>query len=250
MVNLQLQLASITVQTMTLEGNLILKDLKIKILCVFNVAPKVSYFVVKHSNFRNLEVDKIIVHEDYCTDHQVGHDIALLKLKEQVDLSRHTPACLPPRDAKAADYIGKTASVYGWGLFKESLPCDSQEHLQPPTSTVLRETTETILSNEKCKQSSGMFPCCPNGTPTECPVCPNCTTSMMGGEYRVRNDMLCGIKPGTGICNGDSGGPFTVEADGKHTLVGISSWSFGCARVSIHILIFCFKMVIHITYGL
>ena len=216
---------------MTLEGNLILKDLKIKILCVFNVAPKVSYFVVKHSNFRNLEVDKIIVHEDYCADHQVGHDIALLKLKEQVDLSRHTPACLPPRDAKAADYIGKTASVYGWGRFKETLPCYSQEPLQPPLSTVLRETTETVLSNEKCKQSSGMFPCCPYGTPTECLVCPNCTDSMMD----VTDDMLCAYKSEKGSCQGDSGGPLTVEADGKHTLLGISSWGLGCARVSIHI---------------
>ena len=129
-------------------------------------------------------------------------------------LSRHTPACLPPRDAKAADYIGKTASVYGWGLFKESLPCDSQEHLQPPSSTVLRETTETILSNEKCKQSSGMFPCCPYGTPTECLVCPNCTDSMMD----LTDDMLCGYKSEKGACQGDSGGPLTVEADGKHTL--------------------------------
>ena len=196
-----------------------------------------SYFVEKHSNFRNLEVDKIIVHEDYCADHEIGHDIALLKLKEKVDLSRHTPACLPPRDAKAADYIGKTASVYGWGLFKETLPCDSQEHLQPPTSTVLRETTETILSNEKCKQSSGMFPCCQNGTPTKCQVCPNCTVSMMSGLLQVTDDMLCGYKSEKGSCQGDSGGPLTVEADGKHTLVGVVSWGFGCALVSFLILI-------------
>ena len=77
-----------------------------------------SYFVEKHSNFRNLEVDKIIVHEDYCADHHLGHDIALLKLKEEVDLSIHTPACLPPKDA---DYSGKLASVYGWGLTKDSI---------------------------------------------------------------------------------------------------------------------------------
>ena len=79
-----------------------------------------SYFVEKHSNFRNLEVDKIIVHEDYCADHHFGHDIALLKLKEKVDLSRHTLACLPPENE---DYAGKTASVFGWGQTKDQALC-------------------------------------------------------------------------------------------------------------------------------
>ena len=37
-------------------------------------------------------------------------DLALLKLAEEVDLSVHTPACLP---APERDYTGQIGSVYG-----------------------------------------------------------------------------------------------------------------------------------------
>ena len=66
----------------------------------------------------------------------------------------------------------------------------------------------------------------------------------------LTDDMLCGYKSEKGSCQGDSGGPLTVEADGKHTLVGVVSWGPGCAQVSIHILILCFKMVILMAYNI
>ena len=50
-----------------------------------------------------------IVHPDYDSI-TTNNDIALLKLAEAVDLSIHTPACLP---ASTADYVGQTAKVYG-----------------------------------------------------------------------------------------------------------------------------------------
>ena len=51
---------------------------------------------------RVLEIEKTIIHKDYCLDYV--HDIALLKLKEKVDLSTYTPACLAPANA---NYMGK-----------------------------------------------------------------------------------------------------------------------------------------------
>ena len=51
-----------------------------------------------------------IVHEKYNGFSQDGHDIALLKLAESVDLTVYTPACLPK---SGADYTGKTGKVYG-----------------------------------------------------------------------------------------------------------------------------------------
>ena len=48
--------------------------------------------------------------------------------------------------------------------------------------------------------------------------------SMVG---RLTADMVCGLKTGTGICFGDSGGPATVDVEGQHTLVGVSSWILG-----------------------
>ena len=41
----------------------------------------------------------------------------------------------------------------------------------------------------------------------------------------VADDMVCGIQTGQGHCYGDSGGPFTVEEGGQHTLVGVTSWA-------------------------
>ena len=165
-----------------------------------------------------LEIEKTIIHEDYCL-YQV-HDIALLKLKEKVDLSIYTPACLAPADA---DYTGKTASLYGWGTEEDAASCASP---QPAISPLLKETTQTIISNEECEQGSGFAPCCDDNG-----IAALCKTSMLG---RVKDDMLCGYNSGRDSFQGDSGGPFTVEEDGKHTLVGIVSWGKGCARVSTH----------------
>ena len=169
---------------------------------------------------RVLEIEKTIIHKDYCLDYV--HDIALLKLKEKVDLSTYTPACLAPANA---NYTGKTASVYGWGREKFAPKCVPK----PPFSPVLKETTQTILSNEECKQRSGFAPCCSlTGTVDLCDY------SM---KDQLTNDMLCGYNSGTDACQGDSGGPLTVDEDGKHTLVGVVSWGFGCAWVSFLMLI-------------
>ena len=119
----------------------------------------------------------------------------------------------------------KTASVYGWGREKFAPKCVPK----PPFSPVLKETTQTILSNEECKQRSGFAPCCSlTGTVDLCDY------SM---KDQLTNDMLCGYNSGTDACQGDSGGPLTVDEDGKHTLVGVVSWGFGCAWVSFLMLI-------------
>ena len=83
---------------------------------------------------RNLKIAKIIIHEDYCVgNNEYDHDIALVKLKEKVDVSIHTPACLPPKDV---DYSGKLASVYGWGATKtpQTHPKAAQT---PPKSSLM-----------------------------------------------------------------------------------------------------------------
>ena len=55
---------------------------------------------------------KVITHELYSPIPKFRHsnDIALLKLAEEVDLSVHTPACLPP---PGKDFTGQMGSVYG-----------------------------------------------------------------------------------------------------------------------------------------
>ena len=153
---------------------------------------------------------------------RMENDIALLKLKEKVDLSIYTPACLAPR---GADYTGKTASVYGWGREKFLHRSCFKFNPPPQVSPVLKQTTLTIESNDKCQQRNGTVPVCDKEG--------NEKLHNMSMANNIKDDMLCGYNLGTDACQGDSGGPFTVEVDGKHTLVGVVSWGHGCGQVSV-----------------
>merc|ERR1719507_215155 len=79
-----------------------------------------------------------IVHPDYDAIN-TNNDIALLKLAEAVDLSIHTPACLP---ASSADYVGQTAKVYGWGV--------GPDVCAGTTSSKLLEAEVTVVSDADC----------------------------------------------------------------------------------------------------
>ena len=172
----------------------------------------------------------MIIHERYCQS-TLENDIGLLKLKENLDMSIYTPACLAPKDA---DYTGKTASIYGWGQEKWA-PFNLDKNGQiiygdcvkplPKRSPVLRETTLTIDSKEQCKQRSGKYLWC-NGTN-------EIFVPVSVADAELTDDMLCAYNAGKDSCQGDSGGPLTVEVDGKHTLMGIISWGWGCAEVSV-----------------
>jgi len=148
---------------------------------------------------KNLELEKIILHEDYDSSTK-QHDIALLKLKEPLDLSVYTPACMP---ASGVDFTGETAWVYGWG---------KTDMFSDYNADTLRETTQTILSNEECSTKEGEID--------------DVAYSMAGS---ITDDMICGEATGQDACQGDSGGPFTVEVEGSHHLAGVTSWGYGCA---------------------
>ena len=71
---------------------------------------------IKHETFletKQFRLKNIVVHEGYGKKKEEGflHDIALLELAEEVDLSVYTPVCLPSsvrnRDNTPALAIGK-----------------------------------------------------------------------------------------------------------------------------------------------
>jgi len=128
-----------------------------------------------------------------------------------VDVSVYMPACLP---AKGKDWTGKEGWVYGWG----TLYSGAQS-----LSDVLRETSQTVISDEVCEQGSGKI----NYTDPDTGVTSLVDVTMEG--MLTKDDMFCAEKTGQDSCQGDSGGPFTVEENGKHFLAGVVSWGLGCA---------------------
>ena len=144
---------------------------------------------------KNLKIDRAIIHPKY-NDRNDNNDIALLKLKNPLDLAKYTPVCLPARNQI---FVGKTAWVYGWGIF---------ENGNDDISPVLMQTTQQVVASDKCEQI-----------------------------WQFRNifpSQLCALAQDQDSCTGDSGGPITVEVDGRHILIG--AVSFGtepCATVDI-----------------
>ena len=60
-----------------------------------------------------MKVERAIIH-DVAQNIPYSNDLALLKLAEEVDLSVHTPVCLP---APGRDYTGHIGSTYGEKMF-------------------------------------------------------------------------------------------------------------------------------------
>ena len=171
-----------------------------------------------------LKIKKIIRHwlavecDNQYTNNPIRNDIALIQLEESLN-STYMPACLAP---KKKDYTGKLASFYGWGRTIDN-PCFTFDSNSP----VLRTTNATIISNEKCEKGNGTYLVCDTNAKSVKP-------DNISYKGQVFEDMICIESLGRGICKGDSGGPMTIEEDGKHILVGVTSWSYGCAKVSIY----------------
>ena len=79
-----------------------------------------------------------------------------------------------------------------------------------------------IISDAACRRSKGRY----KGIKT-------CKEGSADYANKIDDNMLCARYPGKDACTGDSGGPLTVQEDGRHTLVGVVSWGTGCAEVSL-----------------
>ena len=155
---------------------------------------------------KNLKIDRAIIHPEY-NENNDKNDIALLKLKNPLDLAEYTPVCLPERNQM---FVGETAWVYGWGLF---------ENGNPDLSPVLRQTTQQVIASDKCEQ--------------------------IWQFLNIFPSQLCALAQDQDSCTGDSGGPLTVEVAGRHTLIGTVSFGFDvCATVDIFSKITFLPMII------
>jgi len=134
-----------------------------------------------------IQVEKIIIHEDYNFP---PNDIALIVLKEEVDVTIYNTVCLPEKGAK---FAGQNALVYGWGAL---------EYYTGNYPDALQEVELPVQTDEVCIAQHAQ--------------------AADGG-------MLCaGGVEGEDACQGDSGGPLSIEIDGKHQLIGVVSGGKDC----------------------
>jgi len=145
---------------------------------------------------QNIDVAKIIMHENYYTPLRESNDIALINLASPADLGEGVElVCLPDTNHHLPfDNLNKKCWITGWGTlsFRGSSP------------NTLMQASVPLVSKQRCE----------NAYPDQ-----------------IDDSMLCaGLdEGGVDACQGDSGGPLVCEFNGTWYLEGATSWGNGCA---------------------
>ncbi|XP_076301532.1 chymotrypsin-2-like [Lasioglossum baleicum] len=142
----------------------------------------------------NVERDivKIITHENYNSRDSWKNDIALLKVEKPFSKSKLI-SFVPLPSANDVIQPNSQATVSGWGRLRQG----------GPTTIHLQRVNILIANQDYCKLMYNK------------------------AGYNIFESHVCAYDPKVekGSCNGDSGGPLTVN--GK--IVGLVSWAMGCA---------------------
>ncbi|XP_064108356.1 uncharacterized protein LOC135216798 [Macrobrachium nipponense] len=171
-----------------------------------------STYIVRVGDFNTEEeeeeeqefrVASMAIHHLFDKGPYLNNDIAILKIKrkngEGVRFGRYVqPLCLVPPRWNYPPY--RNCTVAGWGSLGIALG----------RSRVLQSALLPILPDEICKADN------------------------VYGDTRLTEGMFCAgyLEGGIDTCQGDSGGPMVCIVDGRHTVVGITSWGHGCARAN------------------
>ncbi|XP_070187360.1 neurotrypsin-like isoform X2 [Littorina saxatilis] len=148
---------------------------------------------------QKFQVEELILHRNYDQDTH-DYDIALLKVKSEdgqgIKFNDYVqPACLPAEET--AYVTGTRCHISGWG-----------------------ETGTDDNSNYPSNLRAAVVPLLPFAT----------CNYLYKGDLTSR--MLCAgyLNGGMDTCQGDSGGPLVCKVDDVYTIMGVTSWGFGCAR--------------------
>ena len=68
-----------------------------------------------------VNVKAVTIHPRYDGYIHHGYDISILELEEELDLAIYTPACLAKWDDNPTSFVGKMATIAGWGLVGEDI---------------------------------------------------------------------------------------------------------------------------------
>ncbi|AKQ64166.1 Alkaline serine protease [Myxococcus hansupus] len=129
-------------------------------------------------------------------DTSSGKDVALVLLATPLDLSgpnaKAIPLITPVDESSRVTTPGVVARATGWGA-----------HFLNDTFNNTLRTTNLIIQSNSVAQAA--YP-----------------------THHITEDQIPAAALGTGICDGDSGGPLTVPYGDTRALAGVLSWGYGC----------------------
>ena len=151
-------------------------------------------------------VDRVLLHESYTTTPTPRNDIALLHL--DADASSPPQMLMGLASAASKARPGVMASLAGFGL---TTPQPLSGGHTGSASKELREVSLPLVDRGVCARILG-----------------NIYTPAQLGP--LDESVVCAGDTGGGrdACNGDSGGPLTVDVDSRRVQVGVVSWGPGC----------------------
>jgi len=147
----------------------------------------------------------LAVHPEFNKRH-LTNDIAVMwirseKYNQTVHYADHiVPICLPELSKSPDEFYeaGLYGIVSGWGLLNET---------DKTGSNSLQHVALPILRSEICLNAYGKFV-----------------------DMDENKQFCAGNDRGQDACAGDSGGPYVINKNGRHYLVGVVSYGRGCAR--------------------
>ena len=133
----------------------------------------------------------------------VDNDIALLKLKRPLELTRSVwPACLPSQGDELEP--ASNATILGWGATRYSRRPDGKAQVE--RDDMLHEANVPVVDFNDCKQS-------------------------YGDDLETQHVICAGYKEGRiDSCAGDSGGPLLIEHEGRWYVHGVTSFGDECGK--------------------
>ena len=147
---------------------------------------------------QTFEVDTVYFHEEYNVGVFLNNDIALLKLKNEVQFGTNVvPACLPHANVVYDTHLDCTVSGWGHMSLKD-----------PGYTTFLQSAPIPYLETAQCLKPQ------------------------VYGTRKLSSGMFCAgyLEGGVDTCQGDSGGGLICEVRGRQSIMGLTSWGIGCGR--------------------
>lgn len=141
-------------------------------------------------------VSEYVVHHKFKPS-TLQNNIAIVKWVQPLLFHATVRAVFVPPPNYKVPY-GKMAQTTGWGFTEKK-----------KLTYFLREMRTPLVDNKECNRAQG------------------------GG---ITADMICaGDKLGhQGICNADNGGPLVYKTEHSFVLLGVASWSKGCAKKGVY----------------